>query len=133
MIIDANRDLYVTRLHRPDPIELATVVQSARWHATVPVLAAISSQQLIVWYYPHVVYVDNDLVSKTRTVRDAADLGKDCTIIDFYGARCSVQKADGTQQVVPAAHDEVPSARTFCRRSMRTHTLLSSCVRRTQS
>lgn len=103
MIIDANQDLYVTRLHRPDPIKLATMVQSARWHATVPVLAAISNQQLIVWYYPHVVYVDKDLVSKTRTVRDAADLGKDCAIIDFYGARCNIQKADGTQQIVPAS------------------------------
>lgn len=96
MFIDANRDLYITRLHNPQPIKLATMVESARWHSTVDVLACVSHQKLIVWYYPHVVYVDKDLLSNTRMTIDATNFGKQCELVAFHGSTCTIQKADGS-------------------------------------
>jgi hypothetical protein len=49
--IDRNRDMYVCQVHRPDSkFKLATMVDSAMWNDGTEILAAVSDQQLVVWY-----------------------------------------------------------------------------------
>mmetsp|Transcript_14908 Transcript_14908/g.26771 ORF Transcript_14908/g.26771 Transcript_14908/m.26771 type:complete len:860 (+) Transcript_14908:121-2700(+) len=103
LIIDENRDLYITRIHRPDAFKLATMVDTAAWHSHSDVLACVSHQRLVTWYYPHVVYVDRDLLPKIQCSTDAAQYGKQSQIVSFHGSTCTVQRADGTLMCAPVS------------------------------
>ena len=49
---------------------------SAMWNDQTEILAAISDQKLLVWYYPNVVYVDKDMLESTTMKLDATSFGK---------------------------------------------------------
>eukprot|EP00466_Bigelowiella_natans_P016493 jgi/Bigna1/37415/e_gw1.19.155.1 len=136
-LIDSNRDLYVTRLHRPKPVKLATMVESAVWHSRHDILACISHQRLVVWYYPHVVYVDMDLLQKTQLSIDASAYGKQCELVSFHGSSCTVQKANGARVSAPvspfpitlvryAARNKWPQCTRLCRFAKKT--VLWACL-----
>ena len=53
-----------------------------------------------MWYYPSVVFIDKDLLPKTRTIREDGqvqiEFGWKDQIIDFFGTRTSIRRgADG--------------------------------------
>ncbi|GAB5361091.1 hypothetical protein AAMO2058_000684800 [Amorphochlora amoebiformis] len=110
LIIDTNRDLYITRLHQRKLVKLATMVDSARWHdggskaeakssdsGSIDALACVSHGQLVVWYYPHAAYVDPDLLPKTKSIVANASVafGKQCDLVSFYGSTITARRADG--------------------------------------
>ncbi len=71
LLIDKNRDLFMSPIHRNDSFKLATIVDSALWSDQHDMIAAIADQKLLVWYCPNAVYIDKDLLPKTRTTLDA--------------------------------------------------------------
>ena len=48
-----------------------TMVQSLAWNDETNMLAALTDGKFVVWYYPNAVYVDRDLLAKTKSTRDA--------------------------------------------------------------
>jgi intraflagellar transport protein 80 len=47
------------------------MIESLCWNSDTNMLAAVQDTDLIVWYYPNVLYVDKRLVKKTVTHKDA--------------------------------------------------------------
>jgi intraflagellar transport protein 80 len=103
LLIDKNRDLFLTPVHRNEPVKLATIVDSAIWSDTHDMAAAISDQKLLVWYCPNVVYIDKDLLGKTRASSDASSFGRLPRLTSFSGARIGVRRADGASMTAHAS------------------------------
>lgn len=93
--IDRNGDLFLSTVVKPQPAKLAAVVDSIRWHDKTDMLIALSDQKMVVWYYPHAMFVDKELALLTRFSREAAELGKDPLALVFTGTRCLVRRSDG--------------------------------------
>lgn len=49
----------------------------------------------MVWYYPNVVYVDRDLLPKTRVSMDASSYGAFPQLISFLNSQITIRRADG--------------------------------------
>lgn len=47
-------------------------VASVKWNDYSEILVAIADGKLVVWYYPSVVFIDRDLLPKTKIIRDDA-------------------------------------------------------------
>merc|ERR1712093_530860 len=56
-ILDRNRDLYITPVHRNQMVKLGSMVDTVMWHSKSDMLAAVMDGKLVIWYYPNVVYV----------------------------------------------------------------------------
>ncbi|KAJ3045285.1 Intraflagellar transport protein 80 [Rhizophlyctis rosea] len=56
--------------------------------------------KFIVWYYPNVVFVDEDIAPLTRLERDGSNFGKNAQIMNFIGTQCTVRRADGANVTV---------------------------------
>lgn len=48
-----------------------------------------------VWYYPNEVYVDKELLAKTRYTKVDGDYGKASQIVLFSGSKALVRRSDG--------------------------------------
>eukprot|EP01012_Entosiphon_sulcatum_P005298 TRINITY_DN1232_c0_g1_i1.p2 TRINITY_DN1232_c0_g1~~TRINITY_DN1232_c0_g1_i1.p2 ORF type:complete len:816 (-),score=154.57 TRINITY_DN1232_c0_g1_i1:3038-5239(-) len=95
--IDRNRDLYIGSAAQKSPLhKLATMVASVKWNDYSEILVAIADNKLVVWYYPSVVFIDRDLLPRTRITRDDVDFDRSDQLIDFFGSRCTVRRgSDG--------------------------------------
>lgn len=60
-----------------------------------------------VWYYPNEVFVDKELLAKTRYTKSDADFGKAAHISLFAGSRCLIRRGDGV--LVGAATSPYPA------------------------
>lgn len=100
VFIDRNRELFITTVQRATISKIATMVDSAIWHDTTEMLAAVSDGKFNVWYYPNVVYIDKDLVARSRSSVEASSLGKNPQFLSFYDSRCVLRRADGAVQAV---------------------------------
>eukprot|EP00798_Chlamydomonas_sp_ICE-L_P008266 gene8266-1535_t len=100
VFIDQNRDLYVMLVVKRSIAKLASMVDSARWHDITGMLAAIVDQKLTVWYYPNEVYVDKELLNKTKYVKVETDFGKAAEISLFTGSKCIIRRSDGVPVTV---------------------------------
>jgi len=94
-ILDRNRDLYITPVHRSQMVKLGSMVDTIMWHAKSDMLAAVMDGKLVLWYYPNVVYVDPDLVSATKSIRDGASFGKTPQLIQFSETHLTIRRSDG--------------------------------------
>lgn len=95
-IMDSNRDLLLTSVHRSEMTKLCSMVDTFRWNEKSDMLAAIADGKLFVWYYPNVVYVDKDLLQLSRSSRDVSnEVGKMCVIDSFTGSLVTVRRVDG--------------------------------------
>jgi intraflagellar transport protein 80 len=74
--IDNNRDMFLTMVHKPDVLKIASIVDSFQWNDSNDMLACISDGKLLTWFYPNAIYVDKDLMNKAMAVKDASDVGK---------------------------------------------------------
>lgn len=74
--IDNNRDMFLTMVHKPDVIKIASIVDSFQWNDSNDMLACISDGKLLTWFYPNAIYVDRDLMNKAMASKDASDVGK---------------------------------------------------------
>mmetsp|Transcript_40835 Transcript_40835/g.96743 ORF Transcript_40835/g.96743 Transcript_40835/m.96743 type:complete len:767 (+) Transcript_40835:180-2480(+) len=102
VIQDRNRDLYVVAVGQAatagkeqPPYKLGTMCDSAVWNSETDMLVAMMDSKLVVWYYPNVVFVDRDLTSQTKVVRDASEMGKDPQIVSFDGTHVTIRRSDG--------------------------------------
>ncbi|KAG2494842.1 hypothetical protein HYH03_007082 [Edaphochlamys debaryana] len=107
IVIDRNRDLYLLPVMKRNIAKLAAMCDSAKWHDATPMLGAMVDQRLCVWYYPSEVYVDKDLLNKTRYTKSDSDFGKSAQIQMFAGNRCLVRRSDGV--LVSAATSPYPA------------------------
>lgn len=74
--VDSNRDMFLTMVHKPEIIKIASIVDSFSWNDGNDMLAALSDGQLKTWFYPNSIYVDKDLMNKAMSAKDASDVGK---------------------------------------------------------
>ncbi|XP_055502337.1 intraflagellar transport protein 80 homolog [Leucoraja erinacea] len=99
-IIDKNRDLYITSVRRfgkeQKIIKIGTMVHSMAWNDTYNILCGMQNMYFLVWYYPNVVYVDKELLSKTVYEKDASEFGKNPQIVNFVGNQVTIRRVDGS-------------------------------------
>lgn len=93
--IDRNKDLYLCGVHSKQPSQkIATMVSSMMWNDITETLVALSDGRLVTWYYPSVVFVDRELLAKTRSAKEDAgeEFGRNDQITDFFGTRVGVRR-----------------------------------------
>lgn len=61
VFIDANRDMYISPVHKKDIIKLCAMTDSFIWNDKSDILVALSDDRIYTWYYPNAVYIDRDL------------------------------------------------------------------------
>ena len=95
-ILDSNRDLFLTSVHRNEMMKLSTMVDTFKWSEKSDMISAITDGNLLVWYYPNVVYTDKDLMQLSRSSRNvASDVGKMSVIDSFTSSLVTVRRVDG--------------------------------------
>lgn len=78
-------------------VKIATMVSSVAWNDQTETLIAIADSRLVTWLYPSVVFVDRDLLQRTRSVRDdLEEFGRNDSIVSFFGSIACVRRgSDG--------------------------------------
>ncbi|XP_024390089.1 uncharacterized protein [Physcomitrium patens] len=94
VLIDSNRDLFISSINRLALFKLASMVESIMWNEVADILVAVADRRLVVWYYPHAPTVDKDLLQYVKLTKDC-NIGKNARFLSFYGPQCTVQRADG--------------------------------------
>jgi len=92
---DRNRDMFITPILKAQPVKLGTMVDSFKWNDETDMLGAMMDSKLVVWYYPNVVFVDKDLLARTKVVKDGSEFGKAPTLLYLHSSRVTVQRSDG--------------------------------------
>ena len=64
--VDSNRDMFLTLVRRPEVLKIANMVDSFQWHDQCDMLTACADSRLITWFYPNAIYVDKDLMEKSK-------------------------------------------------------------------
>jgi intraflagellar transport protein 80 len=113
VVVDKNRDLYLTPVQGAQELhKLHIMVDSVAWNVESDALAAVADGQLLVWFYPEVVYMDRELLPLTLS-KQTADWGKTAEIVEFRETRITVRRSDGA--TVCAAVSPYPSIlEKFC-------------------
>jgi len=103
-LLDRNRDLYLTPVHRNQLVKLGSMCDTFMWHPKTDMLAAVMDSKLCIWLYPNVVYVDPDLVPATKVVRDGTAFGKTPQLVQFSETHLTIRRSDGalTSASVPS-------------------------------
>lgn len=70
VLVDKNRDMFITPLVKADLKKLGTMVETFSWNADTDLLVAMMDYKFVVWYYPNVVFVDEDIAPLTRFEKD---------------------------------------------------------------
>jgi len=83
---------------------MATMCDSAVWSESTDMLGTMIDQKLVVWYYPGAMFVDKDLVGKTKFIKEASEFGKVPKIAYFQGARATIRRSDGTLITANVSH-----------------------------
>lgn len=65
--ISSNLLLNIALSHR---FSLGNMVETFAWNSDVDMLVAIMDSKFVVWYYPNVVFVDEDIAPLTRFEKD---------------------------------------------------------------
>ncbi|KAI8586701.1 WD40-repeat-containing domain protein [Geranomyces variabilis] len=96
VLVDRNRDMYITPVGaKTDVKKLGTMVETFAWNADADLLVAMMDGKFVVWYYPNVVFVDEDVAPLTKFEKDGSMFGKDAQVVNFQGTQCTVRRADG--------------------------------------
>lgn len=108
--VDRNRDMFLAVVHQSQSKQkISTMVSSLLWHDTNETLAAISDSRLTVWYYPSMLFLDADLVTLTKEVRDdIQEFSRTDRITQFNGSRVQVRcGTDGALLTLPISPHSV--------------------------
>ncbi|KAI9103258.1 WD40-repeat-containing domain protein [Phlyctochytrium arcticum] len=95
VLVDKNRDMFITTVIRPELKKLGTMVETFSWNSDNDLLVAMMDYKLVVWYYPNAIFVDEDIVPLTRFEKDGSTFGKNAQIVNFIGTQCTIRRADG--------------------------------------
>ena len=93
--IDSNRDMFLTMVHKPEVLKIASMVDTFKWNDGNDMIAAISDGKLLTWFYPNAIYVDRDLMRQAMSTKDCSDVGKLAYMTTFTGNICTVRRLDG--------------------------------------
>lgn len=93
--VDSNRDLFLTLVHKPEVHKICNMVDSFQWNDSNDMLSAIADAKHVTWFYPNAIYVDRDLMNKSKLSKEAADVGKLAQMVSFNGNICQVRRMDG--------------------------------------
>ena len=93
--VDSNRDMFLTLVHKPEIHKICNMVDSFCWNDQNDMLSAISDSKHITWFYPNAIYVDRDLMAKSKQIRECLDVGKLAQMTSFTGTLCTVRRLDG--------------------------------------
>lgn len=94
--LDVNRDLYLTTVHRSEKNQkIATICDSFQWHDKFDVLVSVADSKLSTFFYPNVVFIDNDLLNLTTTSKEVQELGRLPQIISYCETQISIRRRDG--------------------------------------
>ncbi|KAJ4443900.1 hypothetical protein ANN_05687 [Periplaneta americana] len=100
VLVDKNRDLFLTNIRGSSTMKklrkLGSMIQSLCWNSDTNMLAAVQDTNLIVWYYPTVLYVDKQLMKKTVLSKDASEFGKSPVVVSFDGNHLGIRRVDGS-------------------------------------
>ena len=105
--VDKNRDLYITNVrvigNNRKINKLGTNIHNFVWNDAYNMLAGLADSRFTIWYYPGIVYVDKNLLSRSMFQRDAAEFGKNPTLISFLGNHVIMRTSDGSvvHSVIP--------------------------------
>ncbi|KAJ1554606.1 Intraflagellar transport protein 80 [Cladochytrium tenue] len=109
-VVDKNRELYITGVLKPclkklgmvEEIQIGpesdidgTMVDSFAWNDEKDMIATITDGRFVVWYYPFVAFIDEDIEPLTRFEKDGSQLGKNCQFAAFNSTQTIVRRADG--------------------------------------
>eukprot|EP00164_Ancoracysta_twista_P001772 GFYU01002327.1.p1 GENE.GFYU01002327.1~~GFYU01002327.1.p1 ORF type:complete len:763 (-),score=200.01 GFYU01002327.1:142-2430(-) len=95
VLIDKNRDLYISPTSRADIVKLGAMTDSVMFNDRTGMLCALMDNKFVTWYYPNVAYVDRDLMELTKVEVDAREFKKEPQILSFFGTLVSVRRSDG--------------------------------------
>jgi len=93
--IDRARDMYVSPVSKPEPYKLFTQVDSMAWNDASDMLICIADSKVKSWYFPAAIFVDRHLLNLASDETDGHEFGKIPEIINFFGSRAQVRRADG--------------------------------------
>ncbi len=105
--VDKNRDLYLTNVrtigNSRKVYKLGTNIQNFVWNDAYNMLAGIADSRFVVWFYPSIVYVDKNLLSRSIYQRDSTEFGKNPTLVSFLGNHVIMRTSDGStiHSVIP--------------------------------
>jgi len=100
VIIDKNRDMYITPINKSLFKKLGSMVDSLLWNDESNTLAAIMDGKFVVWYYPNVVFVDEEITHLTRFEKEGYNVGKSAQLVKFIGSEATIRKSDGSLVVL---------------------------------
>lgn len=70
VVLDKNRELWITPALKPNFKKLGTMVDTFSWNEEVDMIAAMVDGKFVVWYYPNVVFVDEDIIGYSKFEKD---------------------------------------------------------------
>jgi intraflagellar transport protein 80 len=98
--VDKNRDLYITNVrvigNNRKINKLGTNIHNFVWNDAYNMLAGLADSRFTIWYYPGIVYVDKNLLSRSMYQRDAAEFGKNPALVSFLGNHVIMRTSDGS-------------------------------------
>ncbi len=100
--VDANKDLFISPVHKPEIIKIAAMADTFMWNETNDILACVADGRLVYWLFPNGAYIDRDLMDQAKVSRDVHDLGKYPQIVCFTNTLIQVRRFDGALAAVPA-------------------------------
>mmetsp|Transcript_26728 Transcript_26728/g.50656 ORF Transcript_26728/g.50656 Transcript_26728/m.50656 type:complete len:772 (+) Transcript_26728:27-2342(+) len=102
VFIDSNKELFITPTAQLPGVQkkfaiqkLLTQVDTVAWNDTSDLLACVADSRLTVYYYPHALYVDRDLLSQSVESHDASSFGSHPQILSFFGNTITVRRSSG--------------------------------------
>ncbi|CAI9737075.1 transport 80 homolog [Octopus vulgaris] len=99
-IVDRNRDLYLTTVrlfgHTRTFLKLGSMVQSLSWNDSCNMLATLSDDRFLIYYYPNAIYVDKDLLPEVIEEKDTSEYGKNPQILQFLGNQVVMRRSEGS-------------------------------------
>ncbi|VDN53941.1 unnamed protein product [Dracunculus medinensis] len=97
--IDTSCDCYIISVRSYSAknriAKLGTMITKICFNDTSNILAGLQDNQLIIWTYPGVVFVDRDLLPKIIINKECRDFGRSQQIISFIGNHISIRRSDG--------------------------------------
>lgn len=70
VIVDKNRDMWITGLNKISFRKMGTMIDTFAWHDEIDMIGAMADGKFVVWYYPNAIFIDQDIAPLTRFERD---------------------------------------------------------------
>ncbi|XP_059484419.1 intraflagellar transport protein 80 homolog [Neocloeon triangulifer] len=102
--LDLQGDLYVVpnpALQGAASYKISGMVRHIMWNSCNPYLSALTESELIVWFYPQIVVLDNQLVTNTRFEKDLSEIGTNAILTQFSGGLLEIQRHDKMKICMP--------------------------------